>query len=168
MKACVIAVFAVAALALVGCGGEDDEPRADSPPPGLETSEHFGFIRSVDTSIDPVTIEFDEAEWLSGEAAQQAAEQDGVVAPGEPVANDYYVRNPDKSTRPWELAPDAKVTATRCEPCRGGKPGKLEDFLASFSKRGQTYADDYRGAESQYWIVVEEQLVVSIDEQYRP
>ncbi len=165
MKACVIAV--VASL-LVGCGGDDRELGADSPPPVLETSTHFGFIRSVDTSIDPVTIEFDEAEWLTGEAAQKAAVEDGELEPGQPVANDYYIRNPDKSTRPWELAPDAKVTATRCQLCRGGKPGKLEDFLASFSKRRQTYADDYRGAESQYWIVVEEQLVVSIDEQYRP
>jgi hypothetical protein len=33
---------------------------------------------------------------------------------------------------------------------------------------GQTYADDYRGAQSQYWITVEEQFVVTIDEQYRP
>lgn len=165
MKAC---VFAVAAMLLVGCGGDGGEPGSDSPPPGLETSTHFGFIRSVDASIDPVTIEFDEAEWLTGEAAQQAAEKDGVIEPGQSVPNDYYIRNPDKSTRPWELAPDAKVTATRCQLCRGGKPGKLADFLASFSKRGQTYADDYRGAESQYWITVEEQFVVAIDEQYRP
>ncbi len=165
MKAC---VFAAAVLLLAGCGGEDGEPGADAPSPGLETSTHFGFIRSVDTSTDPVTIEFDEAQWLTGEAAQEAAEKDGAIGPGEAVPNDYYIRNPDTSTRPWELAPDAKVTATRCPLCRGGKPGKLADFLASFSKRGQTYADDYRGAQAQYWITVEEQFVVTIDEQYRP
>jgi hypothetical protein len=156
-----------AALALAGCGA-DGEPQADQPPAVRETSEHFGFIRSVDTASDPVVIEFDEAEWLTGEAAQEAAQEDGAIAPGDPVPNDYYIRNPDQSTRPYELAPDAEVTATRCLLCRDGKPGNLTDFLRSFSKRGQTYADAYRGSDSQYWLTIEEQVVVGIDEQYRP
>jgi hypothetical protein len=94
---------------------------------------------------------------------------DGAIPPGEPVPNDYYVRNPDKSTRAYEIAPDAAVTATRCDLCRGGKPGELAAFLAAFSEEPpETYAADYRGARSQYWLRIEDGRVLSIDEQYVP
>ena len=35
-------------------------------------------------------------------------------------------------------------------------------------KTGQTYADPYRGRESQYWLTIEDGAVVAIDEQYVP
>lgn len=44
----------------------------------------------------------------------------------------------------------------------------VTDFLASFSRKGQTYNDAYRGAESQYWLTIEDGRVLAIDEQYRP
>jgi hypothetical protein len=166
-----------AALLTLGGWGCGTDPAAKDPEPGtplpptvqaIQTAERFGYIRSVDSSIEPATLEFDEAEWLSGEAAQQAAEADGAIQPGDPVPNDYYVRNDDKSTRRLEIAPDAAVTAIRCQLCRDGEPGNLADFLASFSKRGQSYNDDYRGAESQYWLTIEDGRVLAIDEQYRP
>jgi hypothetical protein len=154
--------LALALLALVACGGDSG---GDS---GEAAVEQFGYIRSVDASSDPATLEFDQADWLSGEAAQEAAEADGAIEPGAAVPNDYYVRNHDKSTRRLEIGADAEITASRCQLCRGGKPGTLEDFLASFSRTGQTYADDYRGAESQYWLTIEDGRVLAIDEQYRP
>ena len=90
------------------------------------------------------------------------------MPPGEPVPNDYYVRNPDKSTRTLPIDPKARVTARRCALCRNGKPGELDAFLASFGKSGQTYADPYRGKDSQYWLTIENGRVVAIDEQYTP
>lgn len=114
------------------------------------------------------TLAFDEAEFLTGDEAQNAAEDDGVVAPGEPVPNDYYIRNPDKTTRTLRIANDAKITAERCTLCRGGKPGELGPFLAAFSKGRQTYADPYRGKYSLYWLTIEDGEVVAIDEQYVP
>lgn len=164
VRLCVV----IGLLVLAGCEGTNEgEPIADDPI-AIQTAERFGYIRSVDASTEPATLEFDEAEWLSGEAAQQAAEADGAIEPGDSVPNDYYVRNPNESTRRLEIAADAAVTAIRCQLCRGGKPGNLTDFLASFSKRGQTLGDDYRGAESQYWLTIEDGRVLSIDEQYRP
>jgi hypothetical protein len=165
------AFAACVVLVLAACGGGDSAPEAGSTPYGgasIQTAEQFGFIRSVDTSTEPATLEFDEAEWLTGEAAQQAAVEDGQLEPGQPVANDHYIRNPDKSTRVLEVGPDTAVTAMRCQLCRGGMPGRVTDFLASFSKRGQTYNDDYRGAESQYWLTIEDGRVLVIDEQYSP
>jgi hypothetical protein len=132
------------------------------------TAEHFGYIRSVSTAGPTATLAFDEAEWLTGEEAQRAAEEDGVVEPGEAVPNDYYVRNPDRTTRTLPIDAEARITARRCHLCRKGKPGNLADFLAAFSKQGQTFADPYRGAQSQYWLTIEDGRVVAIDEQYVP
>jgi hypothetical protein len=114
------------------------------------------------------TLTFDEAEFLTGDAAQKAAEEDGVVPAGEPVPNDYYIRNPDKTTRTLRIANDAKITAKRCQLCRHGQPGELGPFLASFSKGRQTFANPYRGKYSLYWLTIENGEVVAIDEQYVP
>jgi hypothetical protein len=173
-----LAFLAAFLLVLAGCGGgdEDGSPEASGTTTTTQATtttrstpnEQFGYIRSVSTAGPSATLAFDEAEFLTGEEAQRAAEEDGVVKPGEPVPNDYYIRNPDKSTQTLPIATDAKITARRCSLCRNGQPGNLEEFLASFMKTGQTYADPYRGAEAQYWLTTEDGTVVAIDEQYVP
>jgi hypothetical protein len=130
--------------------------------------EHFGYIRSVSTAGPVATLAFDEAEFLTGKEAQKAAEEDGVLPPGEPVPNDYYIRNPDKTTRTFRIANDAEITAKRCDLCRHGQPGQLGPFLAAFMKDRQTYADPYRGKYALYWLTIEDGEVVAIDEQYVP
>jgi hypothetical protein len=48
-------------------------------------------------------------------------------------------------------------------------PGDFDAFAASFSQPGpRTLNDDYRGAQSQYWITVEDASSSGIDEQYLP
>jgi len=163
------------ALVAAGCGGGKDESAAPattqtqtSTQPASSSAEHFGYIRSVSTAGPAATLAFDEAEFLTGKAAQKAAEEDGAVEPGESVPNDYYVRNPDKRTQTLRLANDAKITAKRCRLCRKGQPGELGPFLASFMQGRQTYADPYRGKYSQYWLTIRDGEVVAIDEQYVP
>jgi hypothetical protein len=164
-------------LLAAGCGGGGDDKAAaersttqtsTAPPRAATPGEHFGYIRSVSTTGPVATLAFDEAEFLGGDAAQEAAEEDGAVAPGEPVSNDYYIRNPDKTTRTLGIADDAKITAKRCPLCRDGKPGELGAFLRSFSKGRQTLAAPYRGKYSLYWLTIEDGEVVAIDEQYVP
>jgi hypothetical protein len=164
-------------LGAAGCGGEEKaapEPTQTqtstqpAPPPGPSPAEHFGYINSVSTAGPAATLAFDEAQFLTGDAAQKAAEEDGAVAPGEPVPNDYYIRNPDKTTRPLRIANDATITAERCPPCRNGRPGELGAFLAAFMKDRQTFADPYRGKYSLYWLTIKDGEVAAIDEQYVP
>ena len=166
------------ALLAAGCGGGGDEKAAPetqtqastgpTPPPAPSRAEHFGYIRSVSTAGPVATLAFDEAEFLTGDAAQKAAEKDGVVAPGEAVPNDYYVRNADKATRTLRIASDATITAKRCSLCRKGRPGELGPFLAAFMKGRQTFADPYRGSYGSYWLTIANGEVVAIDEQYVP
>ena len=164
---------------MAGCGSGKDESASPeptqtqastqaAPPPVPASVEHFGYIRSVSTAGPAATLAFDEAEFLTGAAAQKAAEEDGVVQPGEPVPNDYYIRNADKTTRTLRIANDTKITARRCDPCRHGRDGQLGPFLASFMEGRQTYAEPYRGKYSQYWLTISDGEVVAIDEQYVP
>ncbi|TML14407.1 MAG: hypothetical protein E6G31_05505 [Actinobacteria bacterium] len=173
------ALLVALALVVAGCGGGAGEGASPEPtqsqastqttsPPAPTPVEHFGYIRSVSTAGPVATLAFDEAQFLTGQQAQKAAEEDGVVPPGEPVPNDYYIRNPDKTTRTLRIANDAKITAKRCQPCRNGQPGQLGPFLASFMKGRQTYADPYRGKYSLYWLTIENGEVVAVDEQYVP
>ena len=172
-----LAILASTVLVLAGCGSDsgDGTPEAagTTTQSGTTTQkqaagEQFGYIRSVSTAGPAATLAFDEAEFLTGDEAQRAAVEDGALPPGEPVSNDYCIRNPDKSTRTLLVATDAEITARRCPLCRNGRPGNVEDFLGSFMKKGQTYADPYRGAESLYWLTIEDGTVVTIDEQYVP
>jgi len=171
------ALLLALALVVAGCGGGGDESASPeptqtstrrAPPPAPAPAEHFGYIRSVSTAGPVATLAFDEAEFLTGKEAQKAAEEDGVVPPGEPVPNDYYIRNPDKTTRTLRIANDAEITAKRCDLCRHGRPGELGPFLAAFMKGRQTYADPYRGKYALYWLTIEDGEVVAIDEQYVP
>lgn len=162
------------ALIAAGCGGGGEENAAPEPtetqtsaqtplPPGSSLAEHFGYIPSVSTAGPVATLAFDEAQFLSGDAAQKAAEEDGADAPG-----DYYIRNHDRTTQTLRIANDAKITAKRCPLCRHGRPGELGPFLASFMKGRQTYADPYRGKNALYWLTIEAGQVAAIDEQYVP
>src|SRR5262245_64633258 len=170
------ALVASVVFVLAGCGGDSDDgtPEASGTTTQATTTdksvpnEQFGYIRSVSTAGPAATLAFDEAEFLTGQEAQRAADEDGLIQPGEPVPNDYYIRNPDKSTQTLPIANDAMITAHRCSLCRNGQPGNLEDFLASFMKTGQTFEDPYRGAEGLYWLTIEDGTVVAIDEQYVP
>jgi len=149
------------ALAGAGCGG-DRSPAADE--------RHFGYVKSVDASTTPATIQIDVAEFLSGEEANAAAEEDGAIAKGEGVPNDYYIRNEEKDVVTLDVAGDVRVTHVQCpDSCAEGIPGQFDAFAASFDNAGEkTLADEYRGAQSQYWLTVLGGQVVAIDEQYLP
>ena len=166
-----LVLLACVLIVAPGCGGYGDDSSDASDPTTTQAAagERFGYIRSVSTAGPTATLAFDEAEFLTGEEAQRAAEEDGRVPAGEGVPNDYYVRNPDKSTETLRVAADAEITARRCHLCRDGKPGNVEDFLAAFMDPSpKTFADPYRGAKSQYWLTIEDGTVVAIDEQYVP
>ncbi len=65
-----------------------------SPPSQIDS---FGYVASVTPKGNGYLLRFDPAVWLEGETATVAAIEDGEIKPGEAVANDYYIRNPEHS-----------------------------------------------------------------------
>ena len=149
---------------LAGCGGGEDDDSVAFP-----DGRHYGYIRELDVEADPAEIDFDDAEFLTGEEAAAAAVEDGALPEGEPLSNDYYVRNPSTATETLPVAEDVAVTRVRCPgSCVDGAAGDFAGLAESFGRTGATLADDYRGAESQYWVTLRDGVVVAIDEQYVP
>ena len=155
------ALVLLVAVTVAGCGGGGGGGEAR---PG--DGRLYGHIRALDED----SLLIDPAEFLTGDAAQRAAENAGAVEIGEPVPNDYYVHDPDPATTEIALADEVRVTRVACpDSCRDGVAGDFEGLRRSFREdRAYTLADPYRGAQGRYWVTVEDGRVVAIDEQYLP
>ncbi len=128
----------------------------------------LGFIRYVDTSKD-VRIAFDEAEWLSGKAGEDAAIRAGVCTEetrDECLPNDYFIDNPSTSTPLlYETSPSAKVIMQTLDmETKGVAPHEID--IAAFAK----LIDD----KSLHWntlpyhLTVQGNIVTKIEEIYVP
>jgi hypothetical protein len=163
-------------------GGPATWPTEGSSPARLSgDGRYFGYVRSA--SADSLTIDFDVMQFFYGKSVQKAAEEDGVVRPGEPVSNDHYARNADKTISTLKLASDVRVTAgwpasflmgfvtpeqyDKCEPAHQnyGACTQVPLNLPVFFKA-------LRGLDRRYgvpaWLTIRDGLVVRIDEQYFP
>ena len=157
----------VFALLAAGCAIPYPVGQGGGDPAGVR---EFGFIPQVDAAAR--TISFDRAEWLTGAEANRAAEADGIVAPGEGVPNDYYIRNPEKQAQVFAVEATVVIrgaipvthlrTGNRpeCESCTSF-PVRPDDFFASWTGKG-------RGANGKYWVTITDGRVVAIEEQYTP
>lgn len=149
----------------------DPSPPAPSPSPsptqvGLEDGRHFGYVKSIDLAGSPETLVFDLAEFLQGEAANEAARDDGVIGEGEAVTNDYYIRNRNALLRTLDLDDDLELTVVDWDQCCLEIKGDLVLFAAAFDEEDPT--GTYRGSRSPYWLTVAGGRVVGIEEQYLP
>jgi hypothetical protein len=139
-----LVAFTLAAL-VAGCGSDSK--------PAIADGRHFGFIVSADPSKP--AIAFDDAEFLGGEEAQQAAEAAGAVAPGEPIG-DYFIRDADSKPVMLPVAKRARVTVVRCPTsCSEGHSGVFD--------RLETGAEH-----PPYWVTTQDGVVTKIDQQYVP
>lgn len=78
-----------------------------------------GFLRGATRTGAGVTLAVDEAEWLSGEAANDYASRHGMESP---VPNDYLIVDPDTSTTPRPLTAGAHIVSVFM--LAGTEPGK--------------------------------------------
>ena len=120
--AAIVAVLAVV-TGIVLTTGDDDEPEAaaattttSTPAPvvtepaaeatDLEDGRHPAFITALD--VDGGTVEVDVIQFLTGEEARAAYEQE-TGDPGGPP-NDYYIKNENARLRTLPLDADVQVT----------------------------------------------------------
>jgi hypothetical protein len=128
----------------------------------------MGFVDAVweDGGVRHLSIDY--AEFLTGEEANAAAVEAGVIAPGEDVPNDYFIRNASSQLREFVVSDSVAITtSTRWAPHDGfGASCTWEDFL-SFWGPGLEDGESHLHAVP-WWIVRTGDTVITIDEQYLP
>lgn len=162
----------VAALAAVaaGCGSTQTETVTVTAPvteSGLQPPSQrmeFGHIVSLRQTGDDYTMRFDPTFFLSGETANEAAAEDGVVEPGEPVPNDNYVLDESNRLLTYPVANDATVTVLT----GGGVETKttVAELTQAFEGTGDTTIWDPRTTGT--WITTDVDTVIAIRQQYHP
>jgi hypothetical protein len=129
----------------------------------------FGYIDSLTRRGDDFELRFDPAWFLSGETANGAAAEDGAVAPGEPVPNDYYVVEEGHRLLTYRVPGDAHVTVVtkRGDPPRlGSTPITIAELARIVA--GTSGFELFEPLRTGVWIRVEVDTVRAIDQQYRP
>ncbi len=138
----------------------------ETPAPSVTTEpdgRYFGYIQWVDLSTEPPVLVIDFAEFLTGPEAQRAAEDAGVVEPGDPVPNDYFIRNVNPMLRTLEIS--AGVQVRWLEELPDLADTTVEELERAF--RGNDPKLRIHQA-SPWWITIESGAIVEIEEQYLP
>lgn len=132
-------------------------------------------------------VDVDRAEWLTGEAANQAAREDGVIGDGETVPNDYYIRNADTATTRYPVSSEAAIVLqTAADGPVGPAAVTMGEWSSLFKADGTPWNAEtdsefpewpaphfgYLGAGmfgSPYWFVIDaDGEILQIVQQYRP
>jgi hypothetical protein len=129
------------------------------------TIKGMGYIDKVWVKAGVRYLSIDYAEMLSGDAAKQAAIEDGLIKPGEDLDNDYYIRNQNPKKREFTVAADVTIaTQTR----EGGfdQPATWEEFLSFWGPNPAQDANHLK--DMPWWIIRDGNEVIDISEQYIP
>jgi hypothetical protein len=156
----VLAAGAFAALYLTDDADESAAPCGD---------RSFGHVASLKRDGDGYRMRFDPAWFTSGETANVAAAEDGVVDPGEPVPNDNYRIEEGHRLLTYLVPADTPVTVLT----REGDPANLGATPVTVDELAQLVAGDtpvelYEPLDTGVWIRVDVDTVCSIDQQYVP
>ena len=170
MKASTLALGVVAAVATVAAvvfaALYFTKDTTTAAPCGDRT---FGHIASLTSEGKRYTLRFDPAWFTSGVTANEAAAEDGVVEPGEPVPNDNYRVEEGHRLLTYLVPADTPVTVLT----REGDPAQLGATPISVSElaqlvRGEKPVDLFEPLDTGVWIRVDGDTVCSIDQQYQP
>jgi hypothetical protein len=141
--------------------------QAFAGPPKVQTM--YGHIRSLVRRGARYELRFDPALWLGGVTAQRAAEADGAIGPGEPVPNDYYIR--DEGRRALTFLVPASARATVLTSTGGIQStrvpiSELAQIVRGKNPNRRKLYDRANGLG--YWIRYTTDTVRTLDQQYQP
>jgi len=141
-----------------------------------EGVREFAYVVSVEATDDgTVVVTADYAQFLTGDEATQAAIEDGFIVEGETVPNDYYIVNENPQLRELALDPNAPIVLNACfidGECVTQVRVTIEQWMVltagdmpdGLGEGFQWYGD---GA-LPYWLILEGETIVGIEEQYLP
>ena len=162
LVAVLAAAAALTSLALAATGAL----RLFSPPRQIV---QFGYVASVTQKGREYVLRFDPALWLEGQTANVAAAEDGAVKPGEAVANDYWIRNPDHKLLTYKLPANAHVTILVQLQTTKVTVTRLAQLLTSNAARDCAGRYVLRPpCRLGFWLRYATDTVKSLDQQYQP
>ncbi len=173
MKIAVIVLAGVAAAAALAAAifaglyfSDDSDTAATAAPCGDRT---YGHISTLKRDGDLYRMRFDPAWFTSGVTANEAAAEDGVVEPGQPVPNDNYKIEEGHRLLTYLVPADAHVTVLtrQGDPANFGATKVTVDQLAQLVA-GEKPVELFEGLDTGVWIAVKVDTVCSIDQQYVP
>jgi hypothetical protein len=132
-----------------------------------KTVKKCGYIKKIYLKGGKYYLDIDYIQFLTGDEAYEAALEDGVITTGEPVPNDYYIRNVNPKIRTFPIDENVEVFI---ETIPGPEMtikyvGKQSLDFATFKQRFET---ENASREMPHWITLQDSVVVKIEEQYVP
>ena len=174
-RGALVALAVALAVIVSGCGGTETVTETVTVPStepvdlgAPKVRVEFGHIRSLARTGERYEMRFDPALILSGETANRAAAEDGVVEPGEPVPNDNYVVDESPRTYTYLVADDVKVTVlVRSSPDKWG-PTRVSAADLAEILGGTSDLDLFEPLDTGVWITIDIDTVRSVYQQYKP
>jgi hypothetical protein len=179
MRRAFILVLA-AALTLAACSSKSKPDPIPATPTSARTSasttEFAGvrpdaYVDSGDyvngrhvatlTALDETSISFDAVQFLTGEAAQQAYQEDA----GAELDSDFYVRNQNPLVRTLPLAADVVIRVNNSGGYPPNDPGEGHEVNVSTLK---SYFDAGPAKSGYFWLTIKGGAVTAIEEQFVP
>jgi hypothetical protein len=163
----VAAVTAIAAGVFATLAFTDDSD--DTAAAAACGDRMYGHIASLKKEGDGYRMRFDPAWFTSGVTANEAAAEDGVVEPGEPVPNDNYRIEEGHRLLTYLVPANTPVTVLT----RQGDPASFGATSVSVAELSQLVAGEkpvelYEPLDTGVWIRVHVDTACSIDQQYVP
>jgi hypothetical protein len=175
-RSALVSIVAAIAVTAAGCGGTQPTTRtatvSSTKKPELGQPREiveFGHLKALTRRGDHFLLRFDPALFLSGETANTAAAEDGLVKPGEPVPNDNYVVDEGHRLLTYIVPAKAHVTVLT----RNGDPAALGATVITVSELAQIVQGTstlrlLEPLDSGVWIRIDTDTVRTIDQQYQP
>ncbi len=138
-----------------------DEPGGDTLPDG----RYFVQLTDIQGGEEgPLLLQYDLAYFLTGEEANQAAEDRGLDTP---VPNDYFIVNDNPKLR---LTPLEGVYSVKYIPEGSGLSSPVKAHEAQFlGWMGESVQTDFPPKDtSWWWVTIENGSVTKIEQQYLP
>jgi hypothetical protein len=166
MRRIALVAAGLTALAVLAASAATAITQFAGPP---RTLVQYGYVRTLVPSGSGYRLRFDPALFLSGQTAARAAAEDGAVPPGEPVPNDYYVRNETRKELTYGVPANAKVTVVTNEFLSGIQSTRIAvSELAAIVKGKNPKQRKLFGRYLGFWARIDGDRVIALDQQYQP
>jgi hypothetical protein len=171
VKSGAVAVVAVLVLIAAGCGSTRTVTKTVTVTSGAGVPPRelvfYGHVKSLTRTGTGFELRVDPALWLGGLTAQRAAVEDKAIASGEPVPNDYYIRDEGHRLLTYRVPASARVTVLTYKGGIRGTPISVAEYAELRAGRNPKHIRLFE-PKAGFWIRVATDTVRSIDQQYQP